>query len=192
MLHARLHIVAVLSLLLSGCGGKPPAAPATLPATQASLLAPPQHVPAVRATCRPPLGWAAEPLKKTNKSEHQVWISPTGDTAYGVLNVRHLLMALASNERILSEFLDGMRATEGAAELVEKQNDPAIAGGRGGIRFIARGGKYTVRANLTSAGRDAWIWYAGTLSGAPVRDDELRTAEIARDQTVVGAAAATP
>jgi len=191
MPHLRPYFMAVISLLLTGCGGKPPASPATLPATQASLLSAAQHVAAVRASCRPPVGWSAEPLKKTDKSEHQVWISPTGDTAYGVLNVRHLLMALASNERILSEFLDGMRATEGAAELVEKQADPALAGGRGGIRFIARGGKYTVRAHLTSAGRDAWIWYAGTLSGAPVREDELRTAELARDQTIVGVGSRT-
>lgn len=186
MLPPRFLIVLLPSLLLAGCGAKPSAPAKTLPTTQAALLTEPQYVESVRATCRPPAGWSAEPLKKTKSSEHQIWISPSGDTAYGVLNVRHLLMALASNERILHEFLDGMLKTEGAADLLEKSPDPHIAGGRGGIRFIARGGTYTVRANLTSTGRNAWVWYAGSQTGKPVREDELRVAEFARDQTVVG------
>lgn len=182
-------ILLLLPLLLAaGCAQKSqqgsgdvlPTQPSTLPLTEE------QPVAAVRATCRPPVDWSAEPLKKTNMSEHQVWISPTGATAYGVLNVRHLLMPLASDERILNEFLDGMRKSEGAADLLEKQQDGSLADGRGGIRFVARGGKYTVRANLVSSGRYAWIWYAGTLTGQPVRDDELKLAELARDRTRVG------
>jgi hypothetical protein len=93
-----------------------------------------------------------------------VWVSPGHTTAYGVLNVRHPFMALASDNRILNEFLDGMRKTEGSAELLDRRADPALAGGIGGIRFVARGGRYTIRANLVSKGRYAWVWYAGTLT----------------------------
>ena len=149
------------------------------------VLTAPVWVAPVRAICPPPVGWSAEPLKVTNLSEHQVWISPTGATAYGVLNVRHVLMPLASDERILSEFLDGMRKTEGSADLLEKRADPTLAGGIGGLRFVARGGRYTVRANLVSRGRYAWIWYAGTLTGKPVDEAELRTAGEARERTVI-------
>jgi hypothetical protein len=94
-------------------------------------------------------------------------------------------MALASDNRILNEFLDGMRKTEGSAELLDRRVDPALAGGIGGIRFVARGGRYTIRANLVSKGRYAWVWYAGTLTGQPIDEAELRAAEAAREQTVV-------
>ncbi|QOV87799.1 hypothetical protein [Humisphaera borealis] len=182
--------VLFLLLLATGCATPSPqptaTPPATLPSTRPQALTDPRYVEVVRATCTPPADWSAEPIKTTSISEHQVWISPSGATAYGVLNVRHLLMPLASNERILGEFLDGMLKSEGAADLLEKQSDNSLADGRGGIRFVARGGKYTVRACLTSSGRNAWIWYAGTLSGQPVIASELATAESAREQTSVG------
>ncbi|MDB5297101.1 MAG: hypothetical protein JWO31_3084 [Phycisphaerales bacterium] len=167
--------------------GSLPAPPSPTASSQPASL-PPAWVEAVRADCAPPVGWSAEPLKKTEKSQHQVWISPSGSTAYGVLNVRHFLMSLASNDRILSEFVTGMKATEGSADLLEQSNDPTLAGGVGGLRFVARGGRYTVRADLVSRGQYAWIWYAGTLTGKPVIEAELKVAEAARDRTIIEAA----
>jgi hypothetical protein len=139
----------------------------------------------VRSTCRPPTDWSAEPLKHHDASDHQLWISPTGDTAYGVICVRNALMPLASDDRILGEFLKGMKASEGAADLMEKRYDPALAAGIGGLRFVARGGHYTVRAALVSSGSRAWIVYAGTLTNRQVRPDELVIAEQAREATII-------
>ena len=157
-------------------------------ASQPGALSPAAWVGPVRATCRPPAGWTPAPLKTTNLSEHQLWTSPSSTTAYGVLNVRHVLMPLASDARILSEFLAEMKRTEGSADLLEQRVDPTLANGIGGTRFVARGGRYTVRANLVSRGRYAWVWYAGTLTGQPVDEAELRAAEAAREQTLVESA----
>lgn len=190
------YLFLMLGTIGAGCGSARPKddptptidspAPLARPETQpVSALTDPTWVEPVRATCPPPTGWAAEPLKTTNLSKHQVWISPTGTTAYGVLNARHVLMPLATDERILGEFVDGMRDTEGSADLLEKRVDKDLANGVGGMRFVARGRRHTVRANLVSRGRHAWIWYAGTLTGRPVDGTELRTAERAREQTVV-------
>ena len=33
-----------------------------------------------------PDGWTAEPLKKSGRHSHQIWLSPTGETAYGVIH----------------------------------------------------------------------------------------------------------
>lgn len=190
-----LAVGAMTLVMTAGCqsarpSGRPaptPSAPVlTRPATtRPGPLSVAAWVEPVRATCPPPAGWSAEPLKRTNLSEHQVWVSPGHTTAYGVLNVRHPFMALASDNRILNEFLNGMRETEGSAELLERRADPTLAGGIGGIRFVARGGRYTVRANLVSKGRYAWVWYAGTLTAQPIDETELRAAEAAREQTVV-------
>src|SRR5215208_7891979 len=48
-------------------------------------LAPMEWIPAVEAAAPVPAGWRAEPLKVQPRSKHQVWISPTGSTAFGVL-----------------------------------------------------------------------------------------------------------
>jgi hypothetical protein len=143
-------------------------------------------VEAVGAECAVPAGWRADPLDRSRPgSASQVWIAPSGSTAYGVIAVRHLLMPLASDGQILGEFFREMKASEGAADLLEEQRDPALAGGIGGVRFVARGGRYLMRGNIVSRGTRAWVVYAGTLLADPVRDDELRQAERARERTVV-------
>jgi hypothetical protein len=182
----RPFLTVVSLVFIAGCQSGQ-TAPATMPATSTALLDVPQYVAPVRAVCVPPVGWEAKPLKVTSISEHQVWVSPGGTTAYGVMNVRHLLMPLASDERILKEFLGGMRENEGTADLLEQQPDSTLAGGLGGIRFVARGGRYTVRGSLASQGRNAWVWYAGTNTGDPVNEEELESAVAAREATKVGA-----
>jgi hypothetical protein len=150
-------------------------------------LAPVEWVPAVEAAAPVPQGWQAEPLKVQPRSKHQVWISPSGSTAFGVLNVQHFLMPLASDQRILEEFLKGMKQTEGEARLIQGPvKDGDLAGGLGGLRFVAEGGKYKVRGNLVSRGTRAWIVYAGTHRGQPYDPEELSRAEEARERTVVG------
>jgi hypothetical protein len=150
-------------------------------------LAPVEWISTVEAAAPVPLGWKAEALKVQPRSKHQVWISPSGSTAFGVLNVQHFLMPLASDRMVMEEFLKGMKQTEGEAKLLEgPKEDRSLGGGIGGLRFVAEGGKYTVRANLVSRGTRAWIVYAGTERGKPFDLEELSRAEEARDRTVVG------
>lgn len=161
--------------------------PTTAPAAEVAPLASSRWVEELYTEVRPPVGWVAEEVKGTDGSKHQAWKSPTGATAYGVLNVRHFFMPLASNERILREFLNGMKESEGSAELLAKEPAPGL-GGVGGLRFVAKGGRYTVRGNLASSGRNAWIWYAGTLNETPVNPGELQAAEMAREKTLIAPA----
>jgi hypothetical protein len=176
--------------------------PSTDPATTAepaATAAPagadgdPTWVEAVAATCAVPAGWRVDPLDRRKPgATGQVWVSPSGATAYGVIAVRHLLMPLAADRQILGEFLREMKAAEGAADLLDERADATLAGGIGGLRFVARGGRYTVRAFLVSRGTRAWVVYAGTLVTEPVRPDELRVAERARERTVVEPAGGRP
>jgi hypothetical protein len=49
-----------------------------------------------------------------------------------------------------------------------------------------------MRGNVISSGTRAWVVYAGTLVAEPVREDELRQAERARERTVVEPARGRP
>jgi hypothetical protein len=158
--------------------------PTSQPATQPALTVR-KWSDVVRAYCVPPSDWLEQPPKSRNGAEDILWLSPSGATAYGVMVVQNILLPLASDERVLGEILKNTKATEGSAEMLEKHRDPALAGGLGGVRFLMKGGKYTVRGNLVSSGTRVWIWYAGTLTGQPIREDELKTAEEAREQTIV-------
>jgi hypothetical protein len=178
----------------SGCASSRPVDVSSLTPTAAEAhyleeagLAPVQWIPAVEAAAPVPVGWQAEALKVQPRTKHRVWISPSGSTAFGVLNVQHLLLPFASDYRVMEEFLKGMKQTEGEAKLLEGPvKDRALGGGLGGLRFVAEGGKYKVRANLVSRGTRAWIVYAGTHRGQPFEPEELSRAEEARERTVVG------
>src|SRR5271168_1185334 len=79
--------VAFFALAISaGCGStsRPPQA---IPASWKSTpgLTTPVYDDDVQATCDPPVGWIAKPLKVKSDSVHQTWVSPTGLTAYGVI-----------------------------------------------------------------------------------------------------------
>jgi hypothetical protein len=87
-------------------------------------------VEAVGAECAVPAGWRADPLDRSRPgSASQVWIAPSGSTAYGVIVVRHLLMPLAGDRQILGEFLRQMKASDGAADLLDERRDPAWPAG---------------------------------------------------------------
>lgn len=186
----RWLIVPTLLLLTVGCahrGDESSSRPLTTQptTTHVDVLLPATYYDAVRAECRPPVGWTLQPAEKQPDSEHQLWVSPTGSTAYGVIVVRHWLMPLASDERVLGEFLKNMKASDGRADLLSKAHDGTLARGIGGIRFDVTGGKYTLRASLVSTGQRAWVVYAGTLNAQPVNPTELQVAESARDHTVI-------
>jgi hypothetical protein len=131
----------------------------------------------VMALVMPPRGWHAEPLKTSSSHKHQVWVSPTGDTAYGVI---HFQMPLPVGVNFaLYGFIRQMKDTEGDATLISQEDDDKLPG----IRFVAEGGIYRIRANLIVDGFDGWAIYAGTLRGQLVNDAELPLAEKAREQT---------
>ena len=187
-------LLAATATFGSGCAGRTnkdyqPAL--TQPTTAVSVIAEPTWNESVRSECRPPVGWSHKPAEAQSGSQHELWISPTGATAYGVIVVKHWLMALASNEKILAEFLKNMKASDGKAELVEKTADPEL-GGIGGIRFVAIGQKYTLHANLMSSGNRVWIVYAGTANAMPINPAEYEIAKTARQLTVIEPAGAKP
>jgi hypothetical protein len=134
----------------------------------------------VDAIVCPPVGWKPDPLKSSPNHIHQVWLSPTTDTAYGVI---HFKMPLPVGADIaLTGFLAQMKKTEGDATLLELHDDPNLPG----IRFVAHGGLYTIRANLIVRGWEGWAFYAGTQRGKPIDPIELDFATRAREHTRIG------
>ncbi len=172
--------IVLLALAGIGCAsGRPPRlveSPTTLP----SGLGEPRVVPALEAACVPPLGWSARPLKASTNHIHQVWLSPTENTAYGV--IRFSLPLPVGPDTVLYFFLREMRASEGEARLLSKRRDNQLKG----LRFVAEGGLYVVRTNLTTRGFRGWAVYAGTRRGRAILPSELSLAELARENTQTG------
>jgi hypothetical protein len=171
----RSRLLAML-LLLVGCTHQIPRA-ATQPVSPA--LTPPAYVTSVESIAAPPVGWHPDPLKKSEAHSHQVWISPSGHTAFGI--IRFKLPIPVGHELALFVFLQKMKARDGEATLISKQWDPKLDG----LRFVAEGGLYKVRTNLFVHGLVGWATYAGTLRGYPVNEAELALAEQARENTIV-------
>jgi hypothetical protein len=172
-------ILALLPLLLAACHGRHTAS-TTRPYVCLLGLSPPAPIESVEAIAVPPLSWRMEPLKKSDRHTHQVWISPTGNTAYGIIRARMPLPF--GPELALVGFLREMRRTEGQATLISRQTDPDLPG----IRFVAEGGRYRIRVKLMSHAWTAWAVYAGTLRGKDELPDELSLAERAREATLIG------
>jgi hypothetical protein len=177
---------AITSLLccLCGCASHPHPDLAAMRASwigaQTRGLTTPFFDPDVVAVCDPPLGWKQDPPKVTSDHVHKVWLSPTRATAYGVI---HFSMPLPVGPGMaLNGFLSQMKKSEGNANLLSQQDDSKLPG----IRFVAEGGRYTIRANLMVDGWEGWAIYAGTLRGQPDPPDELDIAQRAREYTKVG------
>lgn len=148
--------------------------------TPCDRLCQPTGVGALMAVCDPPVGWRPEPLKSSANHEHQVWVSPSGRTAYGVI---HFILPLpVGDELALWGFLRQMKASEGSANLLSKQRDPNLSG----LRFVAEGGIYRIRAYLVVRGWEGWAVYAGTLMRQPEERGELDLALAARERTHIG------
>jgi hypothetical protein len=178
----RWIMISLLPLALSACNGngKHYTARTTQPTSPTTGLQPHFPVEVVQAIVSPPVGWKLEPHKTTPRSEHDIWISPTGATAYGVLFIR-LPLPVGAN-LTLSKFLEEMKKREGRADLLEKKDDNAIDG----IRFVAEGGIHKIHAKLMTRGFRAWVIYAGSKQGTPERPDELETAARSREATIIG------
>jgi len=170
---------ASLLLLLAGCYSQQ-ASLAPRPGLNLTGLTLASPMEAVEAMVVPPVGWTAQPIEEENRHSQEVWLSPSGDTAYGVIHT-HLPWPVGPN-LTLAGFLKEMKRKEGEAILISRESDPELPG----IRFVAEGGKYMIRGNLISKGWHAWVIFAGTLRAKPVRPDELELAERAREATVIG------
>lgn len=139
--------------------------------------------PEVEAWVVPPVGWELDPPKVTGQHIHKTWLSPTRDTAYGVILFK--LPIPIGYDLALWGFMREMRRSEGEAVLLDKLLDSDLPG----MRFEAEGGRYHIRAWLTTSGFRGWCAYAGTLRGQEVRESELRQAIAAREKTRFGRAA---
>ena len=146
-----------------------------------SAFAPPQSLATIDAVCVPPAGWKMEPLKSSEDHHHQVWLSPSGHTAYGVIHFG--LPMPVSAGWVLDPFLKEMKKSEGEALLIgQPMRDDSLPG----IRFTVEGGLYKMRINLICRGWRGWAVYAGTLRTEPEVPEELELAEWAKDMTKVG------
>lgn len=176
-------LILVLLLAAAGCAKNyddiPNYTPSTQPLTDTGLSSP-QAVEAVDALAAPPTGWKIEPQKGSDKHAHQVWLSPTGRTAYGIIHFGIPLPMPAT--WILGPWLDEMKKSEGEATLI---GTPLKDDQLPGVRFVVEGGEYKMRVNLICKGFKGWAVYAGTLRKEPEMPAELELAERAREKTVV-------
>ena len=145
------------------------------------VLIAPETLTTVEAVVAPPTGWRADPLKASKKHNHQVWISPSGNTAYGVIRFK-LPLPIGPEMVLRYGFLPEMKRTEGEARLLSSERDSSLPG----LRFVAEGGLYRLRTNLITRGWRGWAVYAGTLREKEIVLDELALAEMAREHTIVG------
>lgn len=182
---AWLLLLAVAVVFLSasvGCQSSRPPAP-VLPSASAQTdpdLVPAHPLPSVRAIVTPPAGWTAQPLKTGSRHVHQLWISPSGRTAFGVI---HFTLPLpVSANFVLPFYIAAWKRDQGEATLLRKENDGSLPG----VRFVAEGGLYKQWANLIVSGRQGWSVYAGALRSQPVSEEELDLAGRAREETRVG------
>ncbi len=167
-------------LIAPSCQGNDPVpTKASIHLAASSGLQPPFTDEKLKAIVVPPLGWKPEPVKFSDKHRHQIWISPGGNTAYGVIYFN--LPFPVGNNLAMDGFLRQMRNTEGTANLLSRQDDDK----QGGIRFVADGAFYEVHGHLTAAGFHAWVVYAATVRAKPINAQELSTAGQAREQTQV-------
>jgi hypothetical protein len=183
-LRHRMAAVILMLLAVPGCCANHPTSIAAkgslsvVPTSGPVLICAPTWDEVLQAEVTPPQGWKPDPLKVTNKSRHRVWISPTGDTAYGVIYID--LPLPVGKDMAYDGFIKGMKNTSGEAIVLEKTEDSDA------IHFTADGGLYRIRCNLSTSGFHGWCVYAGTLRAKPVIPRELKLAEEARDRTQVG------
>jgi hypothetical protein len=176
----RYPLVAALLAMLFGMAACCSAPRPGRTGTDTAGLSLPFFDPDVNAVCDPPIGWKPQALKATPDHKDQVWLSPTRQTAYGVI---HFVMPLPVGRSLaFVGFLNHMKKTEGDATLFYRRDDPELPG----IRFIAQGGIYVIRANLLVSAWDGWAVYAGTLKSGQILPNELDFAVRAREHTRVG------
>ena len=143
-------------------------------------LMPPTPNDEVQAMVTPPVGWIPQPLKYSDRHTHQIWLSPSGETAYGA--IRFKLPWPVGPRLLLGRFLAEMRRVEQTSTLLSKEDDPDLPG----IRFVAESSIHKVRVNLITHGFRGWAFYAGTNVGHEETKAELELAERAREASSPG------
>jgi hypothetical protein len=169
--------------LLGGCQSRKPVASMAAEDAASLGLSDPTYLESVDARVVAPKDWKIEPLKTSDRHKHQVWLSPSRNTAYGVICFR-LPLPVGPDSVLHFGVLPELKRTEGEATLLSKSTDRNLPG----VRFVAEGGKYLVRGNLLTGGWRGWMIYAGTLRAAAIDEPELKLAETAREHTLVGKA----
>jgi hypothetical protein len=167
-------IAVVCALAAGGCGAKPavaPSAPATLP----SLLEAGVFDPQLRATVHPPAGWREAEPRVSSNSHQRIWISPSGDTALGV--IRFELPLPLGHDLALWGFVQTMRREDGRAELLGKRWDDA----KQAMRFEVDGQQYRLDAWMRVQGSAGWCGYVGVLREKPANVAEVEVATEARE-----------
>lgn len=141
--------------------------------------------PRVEAFITPPAGWNIDKEEINDERTHLVWLSPSRETAYGVVYAKapfYLPAMKMFHEKALDRVIEAFRDDQGEAELLSQQWDDD----RKAMRFEAKGGLYHIRSILTVRGKSVWTVYAGTRNGREPVPDELAIAESAREATLVG------
>jgi hypothetical protein len=181
---ARLPISCFLCAALAlaamhGCAARDLQPPPPSITSEIPGLTPALAVPELQAWVHPPAGWRRDKFDVDAKHTHAVWLSPTGDTAYGVVLMN--LPLPVGPETVLWGFLSRLRATDNQADLLSKERAPDLPG----LRFVAESGQYIIRVNLTVRDWHAWAVYAGSMKSRSVNQAELDLAALARDHTQV-------
>jgi hypothetical protein len=140
----------------------------------------PTPLETVQAVVTPPAGWQPQPLKTSDRHVHQIWLSPSGDTAFGVIRFR--LPWPVGTGLVMRKFLEEMRRLEQRATVLSRAYDEDLPG----LRFTAEGAIHTIRVNLITHGFRGWAIYAGTYTGKVPNLAELELAERAREATAPG------
>lgn len=179
LLPSRRLLALAIVLLVIGCAHTSRNLSAQSPLSVDGLT-PPTFVATVDALAVPPVGWRRDPLRKSAKHTHEVWIAPSGSTFYGVM--RFSLPFPVGSDLAVWGFMREMHRKQGEAKLISSEKDPKLPG----TRFVAEGGKYLIRVNLLTKGWEGWAIYAGTLREQPVDQKELDLAQRAREYTVTG------
>lgn len=181
-----IHLSLIALVLAAGCRNipRPEPVPDAMAYDQGERVFDPTYLADVNAVAAPPVGWQSEPIKSSARHAHQVWLSPSGDTAYGV--IYFTLPAVAKVfpvpiDWVLRGYLDEMRKDQGEAVLIAKERDPSLPG----MRFVAEGGLYRTWTNLITEGRHGWAIYAGTLRDKPTKPAEFDLAAEARERTLI-------
>jgi len=123
-----------------------------------------------------PTGWTKQDHPPKSNSTHKTWVSPSGNTAYGVIYFR-LPLPVGAELAFQYGFLPAMKKAEGEATVLDQQWD----GKSRSLRFVVQGGKYKLRSVMQVRGLSGWTYYAGTLKDRPEDVAELIVAEQARE-----------
>lgn len=198
MLFPRRAALACLSLLLlatlvAGCSRSTLRAGERPTSRRVDEIGQGRFEASVQAFVVPPDDWELDPPKTSDQHTHLVWLSPTGDTAYGVIYIRlpswapvFLLSAESLHNRVLEGVIDAMADDQGEATLLAKEWD----GSNNRMFYQAEGGLYEIDAVLSVRGHSGWTVYAGKLREKPLNEAENAVALAARDATKVGREAA--